>query len=120
MKNLIISFGVLFLLQGCATITSPNSKRVHFLSSPDGATVVSDKGIECVTPCGLKMHGMDDQYVTIRKEGYADQKRLLTTTFLNRTWLNVLFFWPGVIVDFATGAVWRFEPREVKVEMQKL
>lgn len=116
MKKAFILF--LVLLNGCATLTRGPIKRVSINTNPSGATVIEENKTESTTPCLIHFSGFENQKLSIRKEGYEPADILITKRVLGRVWWNLLFF-PGFVIDFATGSAWRLEPEKVDINLVK-
>lgn len=117
MKKLIASI-VVMSLTGCATLTKGVTNRVSVNTDPPGCRVQTQNNITKKSPCVLTFSGYKNQLVTIDKEGYNYRQILLTRRFLKRFWFNIIF-WPGMVVDLASGSAWTLEPKNVDVEMKK-
>jgi hypothetical protein len=96
---------LLVTLSGCATMFGSNSRAVRIDSQPSGATIyVNNK--ECgVTPAVITLPNYiyGGKTITLKKDGYQTQNMMVVTRFQPVTLLNILF-WPGLIVDAATGS----------------
>lgn len=98
---------------GCATVLSGTSQKITIDSEPQGALVQIGHQTGR-TPVTMTIPKGKDYEVVVSVVG---RKRVipLTRTFDTIGFLNVLFF-PGFIVDAATGALMKYEPSFVRVE----
>ena len=108
----IILFTVCFN-QGCCSIFTSGPQTVSIDSKPEGATVKVGpyKGI---TPYNVSIPRGKDY--TIRAS-YNGKEEILN---LNKSiepvyWVNILF-WPGLIIDVATGKMFKYEPTEYEFD----
>ena len=113
------SFIVLaFVFSGCATVFKGTSEIIHVQSNPAGATVYVN-GLNMGTtasPQTLKK-GFDSQTITLKKEGYVEQNLVVQRSFDPICFLNILF-WPGFIVDAASGAMMKANQVTYVAEME--
>jgi hypothetical protein len=61
-------------LSACATVTRGTKQNFEFKSSPEGASMSTSTGVNCVTPCVLKMKRKDAFEVTFTKDGFEPQR----------------------------------------------
>jgi len=120
MRQTLSGFAVVLLsagLVGCATLFTGTRDNVTISSNPAGALVLVD-GLEMGrTPATIPIkRGFGDKVVTLRMEGQADRTFELQSTFNVATLVNI-FFWPGFIVDAATGAMMKYSPVAYNVTM---
>ena len=96
--RLICVLALLVLGSGCATVLSGSTETLHVDSKPQGITVRVD-GQTLTTPAAIELSVKSNHEVIFPNGEKVMVKRTLDgTTFLN------VFFWPGFIVDAATGA----------------
>lgn len=116
--RLAVLAGLASFSTGCATLFAGSTKTVLVSSHPDGAEVLVEGQMRGVTPLGLQFSGMTkDVRLTLRKPGYRDHHLLATRRFETIAILNCV----NVVcwgVDILTGAMWRFDPPEVMVNLQ--
>ncbi len=67
------------LVSGCATITRGTRQDYTFLSTPAGATVNTTTGVECVTPCAVKLKRKHGFTATFTMAGYEPQSAVVTS-----------------------------------------
>ena len=130
MKLQIILFT---LLQSCATVLSGTSQTIN-VKVIDSASSEMLNGFSCVlldasgadltfnqNPVKLKIKqgpSLDHMKITCTKQGYTQLNTSVGTSFNSVSLFN-LFFLPGFIVDFATGA-YKKVPSHYVVSMQKM
>jgi hypothetical protein len=116
----ILIVGATLFLSSCATIFTGTKQTVQIDSEPPGAKVLVDGIDRGYTPIGVSLKkGSDGQMVTLKYEGYKDKSFQPETTFNGVAALNLLniLFWG---IDAATGAVWKYDPKYYKIEMEKV
>lgn len=130
-KVILTIFCSAFLLQGCATIFSSSTQTIHIKAVDndtkeiidDCSCVVTDGsgGSYVVTsnPGTANVHRSQGAVqVNCRKEGYRQINTSVGDSFNATTLVNVLF-WPGFLVDAATGAYKKY-PSHYLVNMEKI
>lgn len=122
---------ILFVISGCATVFSGTSQTI-FVKAIDsatgaelpriGCTVLTAKGELLPVPSDLgaikisKSSG--ELQVSCKKEGYRQINTAVGDSFDAVTLVNVLF-WPGFLVDLATGCHKKY-PTHYVVGMEKV
>ena len=102
---------------GCATIFSGSTKSVMVMSNPSTAEVYLNGQLKGQTPVRVDYSGTQkDVTLEIRKQGYTSQNVVATRTLETLAVLNCVnvLCWG---VDALTGAMWRFEPAEIIVNL---
>ena len=97
----------LLFICGCCSIFSGGTQMITVRSKPEGARVQMGS-LEGVTPYYVKMPKGKDYAI---RATYGGQTR---STPLEKKvdglfWVNILFF-PGLIVDAATGNMYKYDP----------
>ena len=109
----------LFLLQsGCASIVSGRNQDISVRSNPPGASVEIDGMPMGKTPVTTEVKRKKRHQIKIEKQGYLEETRTTKKGF--NWWFagNVIFGGIiGIIIDFATGAVYSVSPDEVNVSL---
>lgn len=115
MKNVKLAFGfvLLFALAGCATIFGDKDRAVKVNSYPSGAKIYVNNGYMGTTPTTLTLSDIwSSNLITVKAPGYEPATRNITPAFQPVGFLNILF-WPGFIVDAATGNMMKI-PNDAK------
>ncbi len=114
-----------FMLTGCATIFSGSSAKIPFeTDGPDDTefTITSVQTGERTVRKGnrfvVELKRNADYQVSVQAQGYKGQDVLVGRSFNMLTILNILF-WPGLLVDFATGAMYQPDKERVYVRLEK-
>ena len=111
MKNcliLIVLFAVVFS-QGCCSIFSSKSQLISIDSEPSGAEVKIGP-IKGVTPFDVKLPRGKDYFISAKYNG-QEQTQSLERSISGLYWVNILL-WPGLIVDAATGKMYKYDPTD--------
>jgi hypothetical protein len=107
-----------FTTGGCATLFTGTSDTVLINSEPPGGKVMINGNFMGTAPVSLSLKRSRDYEIMIKKEGYETTSALLNRTFNFVTVLNLgwICCW---VLDFVTGAAWRFERDTVTVLLTK-
>ena len=98
------------IFSGCASVAGDNSKIVHVSSKPAGAKVYVNNVPMGTTPTQIAVNNTwSPTLVTFKKKGYEDTNAQVNTAFQPVGILNI-FFWPGFIVDAASGNMMKVAP----------
>ena len=108
-----------FLMSGCATITTGRFQKVPVRPVPAGAKVSVSSGYQGVTPCVFNLQRNKKHVIEISRKGYATARIPLNRSLCWGTGWNILFGGGpvGLGVDMLTGAVCKLVPTEVSVEL---
>ncbi len=111
---------VLFLLTNCATIINGSRQSVSISSTPSNATVVID-GMEMGnTPYAADLARKEEHVVQINLPGYLPYEVRLTkkvdAIIAGNIILGGLI---GLIVDAATGSMYKLTPDQVAAELKQ-
>lgn len=108
----------LALLGSCATIFTGTTQKVTIDSEPSKATVRINGLEKGTTPTTVKLKKSNDPpAIVLEKEGYEDATFFPDHTFNGVAVLNLLD-WLGWLIDFATGALWKYSPSYYKIKLQ--
>ena len=112
---------MLTLLGGCASIAGDNSKVVQVNSKPAGAKVYANNVPVGTTPTQISVNTWSPTLVTLKKPGYEDTSTQVNTSFQTIGILNILF-WPGFVIDAATGNMMKVSPesRAINADLTKI
>jgi hypothetical protein len=100
---------VLVLTQGCCSIFTSDPQTVSVDSKPQGAKVQIGP-FKGTTPYQVSLPRGKD-YVIVASYGKDTQTVALNKNIEPVYWVNILF-WPGLIIDLATGKMFKYEPTE--------
>ncbi len=116
-----LTISILFSQVGCASIISGKSQDISVRSNPLGAAVTVDGMSAGTTPLTTEVKRKRRHQIQVTKEGYVSETRATKKGF--NWWFCgnlILGGIIGIIVDFATGAVYKVEPDEINVPLTKL
>ncbi len=135
-KVMLMSAGavVLLLAAGCASIIHGGTQNVPVNSTPEGASVtVYDQMNREVwsgtAPCTIPLDRSSGFFekaryrLEVSKEGYAPKSVYLTGKLAGGWYLVGNFFVGGLIgwliIDPATGGMWRLDPKQVSTRLEQ-
>lgn len=106
---LCVMLALSIFLSGCCSIFTSGPQTVSVDSQPPGAsvTVGPHKG---ATPYQVSLPRGKDYIITAKYQGDT-QTQNLNKSIEGVYWVNILF-WPGLIIDVATGKMFKYEPTE--------
>lgn len=114
---------IALVLVGCATIFKGSTQDVSFNSFPGKASVSVKTltGVEVFsgeTPATVKLPKKAEYVVTMNLKGYKETKVQLTQSLQGWFWGNLICGGVvGMVIDWATGAMWDLEPGQVSVTL---
>ncbi len=102
----------------CATIFTGSDGTVSINSEPQDAKVTVSGNYMGNTPLKISLKRDKDYNLTLKKEGYAPATAVVTRSFNAVSILNLfgVLCW---VVDILTGAMWKFEPDQITVMLEK-
>ena len=111
MKKSIVCvlLAIMLFTQGCCSIFTSGPQTVSVNSVPPGATVKIGPH-EGVTPYEVSLPRGKDYTITARYDG-KEKNQHLNRNIEGLYWVNILF-WPGLIIDLATGNMYKYEPTD--------
>lgn len=112
--------GVGIALSGCSTVTRGLDNDVTFISTPSGASMTTDIGLSCITPCTLEVRRNKEFSATFNLEGFEQQTVRVETRvaaagaagFAGNVLAGGIV---GMAVDASTGATLEHYPNPVVV-----
>ena len=117
-KATMLLTATLFFLQGCGMIIHGESQDLSVTTAPSGAMARVGKE-ECVTPCTMRVkRNADTIYFTkgnLKDEFYLNKSLNFGSTILG----NILWIFPGVVIDLLGGGGYTIHPVNVKLGEQK-
>ncbi len=117
MKKVIL-FAFISLLFSCGTLFTGTTEVIAFNSSPEKALVQFDGLTMGKTPFTMEVKKSFNGIVSIKKDGYETQQFKLQKSFNAISILNLtnLLGWG---VDFATGALHKFDRKGYEIELER-
>lgn len=116
-KSLLAAMPALFL-SGCATIFSGSSDNVTFNSTPEGAKVEINGNSVGRTPVTVPIkRTLTPPQVQLKLDGYESRNVMVQNSFNGVSVLNI-FFWPGFIIDAATGTLMKYDITTYNTELE--
>ncbi len=109
------------LVSGCASIVSGRHQDVQVISNPPGAEVMIDGMKRGSTPMVVELKRSERHTIKLSKEGYLEETRGTKKGF--NWWFTgniIVGGIIGIIIDFATGAVYKVKPEDINVEMKQV
>jgi len=118
--SIVISFSIL-LMTGCATLFTGTSDDIYINSNPSGAEIMIGGLKVGKTPATLtiKRPGFNDKEVVLKLDGYERRTFILKKSFNSVAILNLAGIL-GWAVDFATGAIYKYEPKSYEIDLETL
>lgn len=117
---LFASFGLVLSLISCATIMKGSSQDINFSSNPAGAQIKINGVSMGNTPMVLKLKSGKEHAVKLELNGYLPYETQITKSVSGWVWGNLLFGGiPGLIVDFATGGIYKLNQDQISAQLQK-
>ncbi len=119
--SVTLAVAIMSLQTGCASIISGKHQDIYIRSNPLGADVLIDGTPAGKTPVTTEVKRKRRHEIKITKEGYVEEIRLTKKGY---NWWNVgnlvLGGIIGIMIDFATGAVYSVSPDEVNVALSPI
>jgi hypothetical protein len=112
----IVIFVTTLSLSGCATVAGDHMRTVCVHTQPQGAGVYIDGQRQGTTPATITLPNYiyGGKSVLLKKEGYHDQTLIINTKFQPCGLWNILF-WPGFLLDGATGDFVKIDPSNLNL-----
>ena len=102
--------------QGCCSIFTSGPQTISVDSKPEGAEVKIGP-YEGKTPYDVSIPRGKD-YVVVASLGGDTKTVTLNKSIEPVYWVNILF-WPGLIIDLATGKMFKYEPTDYEFDFTK-
>lgn len=119
MKILSLIITIMFFCSSCCSIVQGRTQKVGISSNPSGAEAEID-GMKIITPKILNLERNKNYKIDITKEGYYRAGAIITGHLSGWLWGNVLLGGLiGMAIDFATGAAYKLEPKNVQIELER-
>jgi len=112
---------IMLLFTSCATLFTGTTDDVYINSNPKGANIYIDGLKVGKTPATItiKRPGFGEKEVSLEIDGYERRVFLLKKEFNAVAILNLggILGW---IIDFATGAVFKYSPRSYTIDLEPI
>ena len=111
MKKLLMICQIAVILLGlssCATILTGNKQVVSFSSEPSGVTVTNNGKYVGVTPFSAKIKKSKSAVFEFSKDSH-EKKTVVQAGHFNPTTLLSIVTGLWMVVDFASGAAWKYD-----------
>ena len=122
MKKILLLVLSAMLLSSCCTLFTPSKQTITF--NGENGIKIYDDGVKIAeikdnnsTSVFIKKE-LSSKYLIAKKEGYRPTPLKLDTKFDAVGVLNILF-WPGFVVDAATGQMCKWDTTNIDIEMEK-
>ncbi len=121
MKKVLSVFLMVVMLSletSCASYMRGTQQGIDVFSNPKGADVTVDGRFVGKTPLTAQVKRKRRHQIKIMKEGYVEDSRFTKKGF-NWWFVGNLLIGGivGIIIDFATGAVYTVEPKKVQFQL---
>jgi hypothetical protein len=108
-KLLCVLLTFALFTSGCCSIFTSGPQMVRVNSKPEGANVTIGPH-NGTTPYEISLPRGKDYIITAKYQGDT-QTQNLNKSIEGVYWVNILF-WPGLIIDVATGKMFKYEPTD--------
>ena len=122
MKKILLFVLPAMLLSSCCTLFTPSKQTITF--NGENGIKIYDDGVKIAeikdnnsTSVFIKKE-LSSKYLIAKKEGYRPTPLKLDTKFNSVAVINILF-WPGFVVDAATGQMCKWDTTNIDIEMEK-
>ena len=122
MKKILLFVLPAMMLSSCCTLFTPSKQAITF--NGENGIKIYDDGMKIAeikdnntTSVRIKKE-LSSKYLIAKKEGYRPTPLKLDTKFDAVAVINILF-WPGFVVDAATGQMCKWDTTNIDIEMEK-
>jgi hypothetical protein len=123
MKNIFkASIGLLLLTTSCSSIINGTKQTVTIDSNVKGADININGTSVGTTPFTGKIPRGSSTQIYVSKEGYESKSIILNSDIEPIFWGNILtggVLFVGSSTDFGTGALYKYNPATVVIDLQK-
>ena len=109
MRKILLTAASLFLLSGCATVFNPSNDIITVHAQDNDTKIFIDGNYMGNGNVTYPVARGKSLMIAGEKKGCAPVMIQTQKTLAGITLLNV-FFWPGFIIDAATGAIQKTDP----------
>ena len=120
--HVLTIFILLIFAVGCAAIIHGTKQDISVNSNPSGVNVYVMGVHKATTPAVIEVSRKDSNIILrFEKDGYEPVEIALDRSIDGWIWGNIALGGViGLVVDFATGAAYKFTPDMVTANMEKL
>ncbi|GHT56717.1 hypothetical protein AGMMS50233_09160 [Endomicrobiia bacterium] len=93
------------------------TERIAINSATQGAKIYVDGDFVGSDSVNVKLKRNRDHAVAVKKDGFQTERRNITSD-LQAGWLIVGILFGGIIIDVATGALFRLSPDNISVDLE--
>lgn len=108
-SNYLLIIITAFLLTGCASMFADSSDKLLIRSNDPSAKLFVNGNQVGTGSAVYSLSRGKTAIITASKAGCSDRSVSTEQSVAGATWFNLLF-WPGFIVDAATGAIHKTDP----------
>jgi hypothetical protein len=112
-KNLC-ALGLILSLSSCATMFGDSNDQINVRSDYKDAKLSINGNPVGKGQASYTLPRGDDALITASKKGCSDTTVPTSKKIVGAAFLNILF-WPGFVVDAATGKLQKADPKDYKV-----
>ena len=122
MKKILLFVLPAMMLSSCCTLFTPSKQAITF--NGENGIKIYDDGVKIAeikdnnTRSVRIKKELSSKYLIAKKEGYRPTPLKLDTKFNSVAVINILF-WPGFVVDAATGQMCKWDTTNIDIEMEK-
>jgi len=111
---------LLTITTGCGSIINGSIQEIRVTSDPMLATVTTDDGIKCLTPCTLELSRKKSHNLEFILDGYEPAKVKVKKSVSGAIWGNLFVggIIIGSVIDFISGGAYKLKPETVSVQME--
>lgn len=110
---------VSLLLSSCASIFSSGPESIEVKSDPPGARFQFG-AFSGTTPAVISVPRKalkEYQRFEFKKEGYEDVTIPAVTSIQGTVWLNLLLFWPGILIDIISNNAYKLDSPQISANL---
>jgi hypothetical protein len=111
---------ICFVTTSCATVLTGTKNTIKVNTDPEGASVYFNDQKMGTTPLKVKFPRKNNITVKLTKEGYKDKIFLIKQNFNVLSVFSYLLLYFPILVDYATGAIWWLNPRDVTKSLEPI
>jgi uncharacterized protein YceK len=122
--NLLFAILIAIGLSSCATLFSGTKSKVSVSGYPESADVYCNGNYIGTSPTKVKVSKKSlkngKTKIIVKKSDFQDAEITLgRKTKVSAIVGNIIFCWTGLIIDYATGAIYKPYPDKIKYKLEK-